>query len=151
MKHIKIFEEYNPIRLPEYNDKIFIDIPSSTYFKSDIKFNLIFVNSVIKSKVYYVRSDAVVQFNEYRDGTENFSYIRWDQEYSEKEFDLINFMTAEEFYHKYKSSYIRILEEVLDKLDQGDKYTEQKLIQLNEISDRLTIPEVEHIIRSRKY
>jgi len=150
MKHLKVYEKYDPILLDEYSDKLFINIPSSVYFKSDIKFQIILVDKVYKSKSYYISADNVIQFNEWQDGTESFNFVTWDQDYNEDDFERINFMTVEEFYHGYKSSFIRIISEILDRLDNlnlSDQYTKK----LNKIVDRLTIHEVEPIIQARKY
>ena len=150
MKYLKKFENYDSTG---YEGKLFINIPSYVYFKSDIKFQIVFVDSVIfDEKVYNIKGDDVIQFQQYVNGDEAFNYnTRWDQIYAKFEFDKINFMTVEEFYKKYESSYIRILNDILDELDKNIKWTDWKIKKLNRILEKLTIPEVEHIIDARKF
>lgn len=157
MKHLK---QYEDLKMKDYmwgrdEKKLYINIPSTTYFKSDIKFQLIFVDVVYKSDehdfdAYQIIGENAIQFNQWQDGRESFSFITWNKTYNEDDFEKIKFMTAEEFYHIYQSSYIRILEEVLDRISQN-KGSDEYNNKLNEILERLTIPEVEHIISARKY
>jgi len=149
MRYLKKFENYE---LTGYEGKLFINTPSSVYFKSDIKFQIIFVDTIIGAYNHCtIKGQDVIQFNQRANDTEDYNYMTsWDQVYSEEDFKRINFMTAEEFYDEYKSSYLRILNELLDKLEdfRNGSLFNKKLVRLIE---KLTIPEVEHIVNIRKF
>jgi hypothetical protein len=159
MKYIKKFEIKNN-ELQEYKFKIYINKPSTNYFKSSIVFQVIFVDTVYSytSKAEYaisidvidIQGKDMIQFNREND-KEYFTFPLngWDQTYNIDDFDRINFMTAQEFYDKYKSSYLRILEELLDYSEK--KLTEYAKEKVDRIINKLTIPDVEYIIISRKY
>ena len=148
MKYLKKFENY---RATGYEGKLFINIPSSNYFKSDIKFQIIFVDTIIGSYNHYtVKGQDVIQFNQRVNVPDYYNYMtHWDQLYSEEDFKSIKFMTAEEFYEKYESSYIRILNDLLDEIDKVG--FSRRYEKLNELLERLTIPDVLHIINTRKF
>jgi hypothetical protein len=154
MKYIKKFESHN---FDDYKGKLFINIPSSKYFISDIKFQIIFVDIVkIAKNIDYgddihmsVKGQDMIQFNQYVSGEENLIYNNtWKHYYNENEFDKIKFMTVKEFYNEYKPTYIRILNDILDRLEMPIYMNDKKLIRMLE---RLTIPEVEHIIYGKKF
>jgi len=154
MKHLKTFEANN---FDNYIGKLFIVFPSTEYFKSDIQFQIIFVDSVnieniIGEDVYNIKSENVIQFNQYiNSGEESLNYtIVWNDYYSKENFDDIKFMTVKEFYNKYESSYIRILDDILDELD-TKRWSDKTRTKLNRILDKLIIPEVEHIINAKKF
>jgi len=159
MKHIKAYEtkeeeEEHKICGRDEN-LLFINFPSEVYFKSDIKFQLVLVDSIYKKieegdVTYRIKSDNSVQFSQYQNGRESFSYIIWDKLYYEDEFKKINLMHPKEFYRTYESSYIRIFETVLDRLEE-DNFSSEHKEQLEEIVKRLSIPEVKYIVQQRKY
>jgi len=111
MRYLKKFENYE---LTGYEGKLFINIPSSVYFKSDIKFQIIFVDTITGShKHCTIKGQDVIEFNQSVNGKEDYNYMQpWDQIYSEDDFKRINFMTADEFYDEYESSYLRILNDL---------------------------------------
>jgi hypothetical protein len=159
MKYIKKFEKTE--ELQEYKGKIYINKPSTNYFKSSIVFQVIFVDRVysytskshnneydISSDVINIEGEDMIQFNR-NSNKEYFTYNNSTQTYNIDEFEMINFMTAQEFYNKYKSSYLRILEELLDYSEK--KLTEYGRSKADRMINKLTIPDVEHIISSRKY
>ena len=126
MKHLKIYEWFETEKVDKkllegYSDKVFLEFPSTTYFKSDLKFSLIFVDKVIEietesvGKQYEILSEYVFQRSEYRTG-DSYSFPTWDQIYNEDEFKRIKFMTVSEFYKKYTESFIQILNITLDKI-----------------------------------
>ncbi len=149
MKYLKKFENYE---ITGYEGKLFINIPSSNYFKSDIKFQIIFVDTITGSHKHCEIKGDVIQFNQRVNGTEDYNYMTsWDQLYSEDDFKRIKFMTAEEFYDEYKPSYIRILNDLLDEIEKVGKNGSVRYKKLNSLLERLTIPDVEHIINIRKF
>ena len=157
MKYIKKFETYHVF--DDYIGKLFIVFPSTTYFKSDTQFQIIFVDSInnienVEVVEYHIKGRDVIKFTQYN-GDEALTYDTvWDNYYSEDEFNKLKFMTVEEFYNTYESSYIRILEDILDVFDNKliVKFLSiKKEDKLNRLLDRLTIPEVEHIINARKF
>jgi hypothetical protein len=153
MKYLKKFENYE---LTGYEGKLFINIPSSVYFKSDIKFQIIFVDTITGSHKHCdIKGQDVIQFNQRTNGTEDYNYMNsWEQFYSEEDFKKIKFMTVEEFYDEYNPSYIRILNDLLDeieKIGQNKQISSRRYEKLNRLLERLTIPEVEHIINIRKF
>lgn len=160
MKHLKKYESMNfPISttlLPEYNDLVFIERPSEKYFKSSIRFTLVFVDKVYKEIYdkdnigvqYNIRADISFQRSEYSNG-DSYVINPLDKNYHEDDFKKIDFMTIEEFYNKYKSSFEKILEIVLDKLTLNLRANVKE--QYEKILKKLTTPETEHIINSRKY
>lgn len=157
MKHIKAYEAKDEDYVCGRDENLlYINFPSTKFFKSDIKFQLIFVDTISKFKdededvFYKIKSDNSIKFSQYQTGTESFSYIEWEKTYYENEFKEIKFMQPKEFYRIYKSSYIRIFEDILDKLEEN-KYPSDYTAKIEEIKNRLTIPEVEYLIQTRKY
>ena len=158
MKYLKKFENYE---LTGYEGKLFINIPSSVYFKSDIKFQIIFVDTIIpvaksiQENSVQIKGQDMIQFNQHSNtGEESYMYMTtWDQYYNEDDFKRIKFMTTEQFYKEYKPSYIRILDDLLDEIDKIDNKQKgsRRSEKLNKLVERLTIPEVDHIINSRKF
>lgn len=161
MKYIKKFDNKNKVQLEEYKFKIYINKSSTNYFKSSIIFQIIFVDTVfiytsksrgneydISSDVIDVVGEDMIQFNR-SNNKEYFTYDKWNQTYNIDDFERIHFMTAQEFYDKHKKSYLRILEELLDYSEK--KLTEYSKEKVDRIINKLTIPETEHIIQSRKY
>ena len=156
MKYLKKFENY---RDTGYEGKLFINIPSSNYFKSDIKFQIIFVDTIIPGNPVYpetlvqIKGQDMIQFNQHSNtGEENYVYMTtWDQFYDEDDFKRLKFMTVEEFYDEYKPSYIRILNDLLDEIDKLTRIDSLRSKKLNKLLERLTIPEVDHIIQAKKF
>jgi len=146
MKYIKTYENKN---LEEYSGMLYINIPSENYFRSSVRFQLVFVDSINQKSQYYIKGDAF-QRSEYTSGVENYSIIDWDQSYNEYEFKLIKFMTTKEFYTKYTDSFIKIINILLDKLT-NKNLTDFATKRINDMLDRLTIPETEHIINANKF
>jgi len=149
MKYLKTFEKYE---YTGYEGMLFINIPSTNYFKSDIKFQIIFVDTIIPDTVK-IKGQDTIQFNQ-SNGEECYVYMTtWDQYYNEDDFKRIKFMTTEQFYKEYKPSYIRILDDLLDEIDKIDNKQKgsRRSEKLNKLVERLTIPEVDHIINSRKF
>jgi hypothetical protein len=104
MKYIKKFENQN---FDDYKDKIFI-----VFLKSELQ--IIFVDNIdIDHDEYRINGNNVITFKQ-DNGKYSLNYATTcDRLYSKDEFYNINFMTVKEFYNKYESLYIRILEEGL--------------------------------------
>lgn len=157
MKHLKKYEDKelnkmtNGKLLPQYNGLVFIVIPSEKYFRSNIRFSLVFINEVIEFKgenenVFYdIISRAVFQRSEYYD-RDHYDYTSWSKNYNEHEFNNCDFMTIQEFYNKYTENYIQILNISLDKIKENP---DNEIV--NTVLDKISIPEVEHIIRARDF
>ena len=158
MKNLKTFENFYPkssVLLPEYDGLVYIDRPSETYFKSTIRFTLVFVNKVYKevydgnSTQYRIEADTVFQRSEYSSG-DNYSVKSWDQNYAEFEFKKIKFMTIKEFYYLYTDTFLRILDIIFEKIDNKRINSEYKAT-FEQLLDKMSIPEIQHILNSRKY
>lgn len=173
MKYLKKFEMSLPRirkKLPEYSGLVYIHLPSETFFKSSIRFTLVFVDDVIEEVYDRVEYKSYNNYNEYIYKSYNnynitanisfqisefssgdlYSIQRWYQDYTEKDFKMINFMTIQEFYNKYTEEFIKILNIILDKINNQNLRVEYKR-NFEELLNKLTIPEVEYIINSRKY
>jgi hypothetical protein len=158
MKYLKLFESLNDQPVKGYEGKILINKPSQNYFRSSINYQVIFVDHVLlkysnerlsseQPLVYTVKSDYTIQIN----ADFSLTYTDWNQDYVSWEFDKLNFMTPKEFYEKHTESFIRLLEETIkeskNKLNKTDWFKKK----INDIIDKLTIPETEHIISAEKY
>lgn len=164
-KYLKFITESAKKELTEFNSKIFINKPTQNYFKTNIVFQVIFIDHVyeyeskpiikdygytnISSTVVDIESENMIEFNRTNKGEEYFRYDNWHETYNIDEFNNIDFMTIQEFYNKYKSSYIRIYEALLDYLDKN--LTEYHRARTNRLIDKLSIPEVKHIHQARKF
>lgn len=160
MKHLKTFETLYPkssVLLPEYDGLVYIDRPSETYFKSSIRFTLVFVDKVYKevyegdfnSNQYRIEANVTFQRSEYSRG-DSYSVNKWDQSYAEDEFKRIKFMTPSDFYYLYKDTFLRILDIIFEKIDNKRINSEYKAT-FEQLLDKMSIPEIQHILNSRKY
>ena len=164
MKYIKKFENdryysSDSQKLEGYNGKILINIPSATYFKSAIRFQIVFVHEVYKHKLifkdaygedryeYQVLADNIIRCNS--DDSIDFTY-RWDQAHNEDGFKRLKFITVEQFYNQHTDVFIGLLEEAIEESN-NTKFSEQHRSEVKKIIDRMTIPETEHIIGANKY
>ena len=157
MKYIKTFEtKIISLVLPRYKGKIFINTPSTNYFKSSIALQVVFVDSVktvyeaerLPSEqpiVYQITADDAIQCNV----GGSINYTDWNQEYVNWEFDKIKFMTPEEFYKSHEELFIKILEMTIS--ENLTKKTDFYKDKINGIIKKLTIPETEHIVDAEKY
>jgi hypothetical protein len=155
MKYIKIYESLNDTPVKGYEGKILINKPSQLYFKSSINYQIIFVDHVLikysnerlsseQPLVYTIKSDHTIQIN----ADLSLYYTYWDQDYVSWEFDKLDFMTTEELYERYTDSFIRLLEETIEESNKKTGWYKKKM---DEIIDRLTIDETEHIVVAQKY
>jgi len=155
MKYIKTYESYQKFEFPTYKGKILINRPSQQYFRSSINYQIIFVDSVTseqggqqfsQSTTYTVQADNTIQIND----DLSLTYTNWNQIYGTFDFENLDFMTPEEFYERHTESFIRLLEETI-KESKNKLKTEWFKKKINEIIDRLTIAETEHIVNAEKY
>jgi hypothetical protein len=152
MKYIKTYEKKKAIE--GYKNKIFINVPSTIYFKSPIKYQVIIVDDVYQSGEIYssklydsykVISHYTLEFKH----DDTFFCTSWDQIYSKNDFDRISFMTAEDFYKEKPELVMAILNYAIRE-SKGNR-TQYHLDRMNHIIDVLTIPQTEHIIQAHKY
>jgi hypothetical protein len=165
MKYIKTYEYtanqgdeiYQEILL-EYPGKIFINVPSSIYFKSDVKYQVIFVDEVYRFEIinnnkgtlsiqYDIKADNALWISHSQEAV--IRYDRWNQSYSESSFERIKFMDAKEFYYEYEELFLILLNDAIKNLKEGKRVL--RIENYEEILKRLTIPETEHIIQADKY
>ena len=155
MKYIKTYESLNDKLVKGYEGEILINKPSQQYFKSGINYQVIFVDHVFtkyltdtspETLVYNVKASDAIQIND----DLSLTYTDWNQDYVSWEFDILDFMTPEEFYERHTESFIRLLEETI-KESKNNLKTEWFKKKLSNIIDRLTIDETEHIVVAQKY
>lgn len=156
MKYLKTFE--NKDLNKKYKGKIFINTPSTHYFKSSTALQVIFVDNIdivtpndhLPSQyplTYKIVADDTIQCNV----GGSINYTDWRQEYVQWEFDKIKFMTTEEFYRDHEELFIRILELAIEDNKNSKNKTDFYKDKLNRIIGKLTIPETEHMVTAEKY
>jgi hypothetical protein len=137
--------------LKEYTNNVLINIPSTQYFKSAIRFQIIFVDNVYTNNNWYrVISEDVIKVNS--DDSINYpnsSWI-WDQLYNEDDFERQNFMTVEEFYNQYTDIFIGLLEDAIEK-NKITAYSNSYKVGIESVIRKMTIPQTEHIVNANVY
>lgn len=134
MKYLKLFENENDritsayqatSYLGNYSNKVYIDIPSTTYFKSDIILQVILVDDVLKysSGHYKVNADHLIKCIK----SGEIYYDKWEQNYGQDKFNSINFMTVKEFHDKHNDLFMRIIKDLLDDLADDTFSTDIKI------------------------
>jgi hypothetical protein len=142
-------------KLEGHSDKILIHMPSQTYFKSVIRFQIIFVDSVFKHKLIYgddkfefqVIGEHVITCKS--DDEIDFTH-GWDQTYNEDGFERLKFIEVKDLYDKHTDVFIGLLEQALED-DKDNKYGEWFKLRIKNIISKMTIPETEHIVSANKY
>jgi hypothetical protein len=150
MKYLKTFENENDkiYYLGNYSNKVYIDIPSTTYFKSDIILQVILVDEVLKysSGHYKVNADHLIRCMK----SSEIYYDKWEQNYTQDKFYSINFMTVAQFHDKHNDLFMRIIQDILDDLA-DDSFSPGYRNKLQNVLNKLTVPETEYLIQANNY
>jgi hypoxanthine phosphoribosyltransferase len=146
MKYLKNFEISKYAVYNKNDRKIFI----IELINNDVKLKIVFVDDITKSwDTYHIRSENVIQINQWQDGTTSLNIRSLYTDYTIEEFEKIDLISVEEFYKKYEDLYVGILEELIDRIKKP--HSGEYIAQMQELINLLTIPETEPIINQNKY
>lgn len=154
MKHIKKFEHTTKQTKTYPINKFLIHEHSQKYFRNQYKFEVLYVDFAEKAilgnaEYYSLQVDYTIMYDNDNKIHYNDKQRDWTYSYSEKDFNELDFMTAEELYKKHDYLVIDIVERTLENLQNNQN--KRSIDFYNKIISMFNIPETEHLINTHKY